>query len=175
MKEKHARYLFLFSVAFLSYLTGVLTGAFQLPPYKIVSTSMRDVSGFVLHWKNDLGIEPTRHLYRGQKSRTVWDMIDPDRMSGGLRLVASVTPSHEALYGVRLFDQYGKELHYWPVHYDRLDPEGRSPNNIFLHGFSVFEGGSVVVNFDRGGALAKLDACGETLWKLGGGFHRAVT
>ncbi len=174
MKEKHARYLFLFSEAFLAYLTGVLTGAFELPPYKLVSSSIRDVAGFVIHWKNDLGIEPTRHLYRGQKSRTVWNIVDPQRMSKGLRVVASVTPSHEALYGVRLFGQDGKELHYWPVHYDRLDPEGRSPNNIFLHGFSVFEGGSVVVNFDRGGALAKLNACGETLWKLGGGFHHLV-
>ena len=174
MKEKHARYLFLFSVAFLAYLTGVLTGAFELPPYKLVSSSIRDVAGFVIHWKNDLGIEPTRHLYRGQKSRTVWNIVDPQRMSKGLRVVASVTPSHEALYGVRLFDQDGNELHYWPVHYDRLDPDGRSPNNIFLHGFSVFEDGAIVVNFDRGGALAKIDACGNTLWKLGGGFHHLV-
>lgn len=174
MKERLARYLFLFSVAFLAYLTGALTGAFQLPPYKYVSSSVRDVIGFVLHWKNDLGIEPTRHLVWGQKSRTVWHIVDPSQMSKGLRLIASVTPSHEALYGLRLFDQQGRELHYWPVHYDRLDPDGRSPNNIFLHGFSVFEDGSVVVNFDRGGALAKIDACGETLWKLGGSFNHLV-
>ena len=48
MKERHARYLFLFSVAFLACLTGVLTGAFQLPPYKIVSSSIRDVIGFMI-------------------------------------------------------------------------------------------------------------------------------
>lgn len=175
MKERHARYFFLFSVAFLAYLTGVLTGAFRLPPYELLRSSIRDVAGFVIHWKNDLGIEPTRHLYRGQKSRAVWNIVDPHRMSKGLRVIASVTPSHEALYGVRLFDQDGKELHYWPVHYDRLDPEGRSPNNIFLHGFSVFEDGAIVVNFDRGRALAKIDACGNTLWKLGGDFHHIVS
>ena len=174
MKEKHARYLFLFSAAFLAYLTGVLTGAFQLPPYKFVSTSIRDVVGFMIHWKNDLGIEPTRHLVWAQKSRIVWDVADPDHMSKGLRLIASMTPDHEALYGVRLFNGDGKELHYWPVHYDRLDPDGRSPNNIFLHGFSVFEDGAIVVNFDRGGVLAKLDACGDTLWNLGSSFHHMV-
>jgi hypothetical protein len=174
MKEPQARYLFLFSVAFLAYLTGVLTGAFQLPPYKLVSSSIRDVVGFAIHWKNDLGIEPTRHLYWGQKSRTEWNAAEPDRMSHGLRLIASVTPGRAALYGVRLFDSKGSELHYWPVHYERLDPDGRSPNNIFLHGFSVFEDGAVVVNFDRGGTLAKIDACGDTLWKLGGRFHHLV-
>jgi hypothetical protein len=174
MKEPQARYLFLFSVAFLAYLIGVLTGAFQLPPYKSVSSSVRDVIGFAIFWKNDLGIEPTRHLVAGQKSRKVWDIVYPEGMSKGLRLIASLTPSHEALYGVRLFDRDGNKLHYWPVHYDRLDPEGRSPNNIFLHGFSVFEDGAIVVNFNRGGAMAKLDACGDTLWKLGGSFHHIV-
>ncbi len=175
MNEKHARYLFLFSVAFLAYLTGVLTGAFELPPYKFVSASFRDVVDFRLYWRNDLGIEPTRHLTRGKKSRTVWYIVDPDRMSEGLRLVASVTPLHGALHGVRLFDKNGNELHYWPVHFDRLDPEGVSPHNISLHGFAVFEDGSIVVNSGRGSMLAKIDACGETEWSVSGRYHHLIS
>ena len=90
MKERHARYLFLFSVAFLAYLTGVLTGAFELPPFRFVSASFRDVVDFRRYWRNDLGIEPTRHLTRGKKSRTVWNIVDPDRMSEGLRQICTV-------------------------------------------------------------------------------------
>ena len=174
LKDRRSKIIFLFSVAFLAYFTGMLTGAFQLPPYRLVSSSVREVIDFGVHWQNDLGIEPTRHLMSGQGSRRGWNIVDSGRMSKGLRLIAGLTPNHEALYGVRLYDQEGNELHYWPVHYDRLDPDGRSPNNIILNGFSVFEDGSLAINFNLGGTLAKLDACGDTIWKLDGGFHHVV-
>ena len=80
------------------------------------------------------------------------------------------------MFGAILLNRDGKgELHYWPVAYERIDPDGKDPENVFLHGLEVLPDGSLIVNFDKGNALARIDACGNVLWSLLGRFHHAVS
>lgn len=174
MKDRHARYLFLFSVAFLAYITGVLTGAFEFPPYKLASKSIRNVLEFAVYWENDLGIEPTRHLAEASGPRDVWNVLEAARLAPGLRLIGGLDPDGKTLYSVRLFDPAGRLLHRWPVDYARFDPGGLSPNNVALYGFEVFADGAMVVNFGTGNALAKIDPCGNPVWVNLGRYHHAV-
>ena len=43
-----------------------------------------------------------------------------------------------------------------------------------LHGLEALEDGSVVVTFDAGRAIARLDACGSPLWVTRGNFHHSI-
>ncbi|MEM7488426.1 MAG: arylsulfotransferase family protein, partial [Pseudomonadota bacterium] len=38
----------------------------------------------------------------------------------------------------------------------------------------VFEDGSLIVTFDTGNAIARIDACGDAIWSVRGGFHHSI-
>ena len=86
-----------------------------------------------------------------------------------------MTPHRSALNGALLFDLEGSTLHYWPIDYAKIDPEGRAPQNVFLHGFEALPDGSVLANFDDGGAIARIGPCGEILWRRTGKYHHSIT
>jgi len=75
-------------------------------------------------------------------------------------------------YGVWLIDSAGQDAHYWPVDYRKLDPNG--PLTLEPHGMEVLEDASILISFDSGRVLARLDACGEPVWVKRGIFHHAI-
>ena len=79
-------------------------------------------------------------------------------------------------YGVRLLEsRSGNQVHYWPIDYDMLDPDGPRNGHGQPHGLSVYSDGSIVVNFDLGDAIARLDECGNPLWVRQGVFHHLIS
>lgn len=176
MRKRIELAVFLVSLAFLAYMVGFFTAFRHFPPAWTLIGVIEDADDLWLNWKNDLGFEPTRLLVDApDPGAPEVEILDPDRVSSGLRLIAGLTPGREALAGVRLLNARGDELHYWPADYKALAPGGESPNNVFLHGVVVLEDGSIVVNFDNGDVLARLDACGDPLWVNKGRYHHVVT
>lgn len=145
---------------------------FPAPQIGQAHSTMKEIA---TNWKNDVGLEPTRHLVKPQDGET-----DPNRgLSGvpdndGYTLIAGLNEKEgETFHIVRLYDGAGKEVHRWPVHYDLLDEE-RKPQNVMLHGMEVFEDGSLALTFDGGAAIARVDACGKPMWKQNDRYHHSI-
>ncbi|RMC29509.1 arylsulfotransferase family protein [Paracoccus alkanivorans] len=148
---------------------------FPAPQIGLAHHTLKDVAA---NWKNDIGLAPTRHLVTPVAANS-----GPDRgLSGkpagstaeGYVLVAGLSETQDdTFHVVRLYDGQGNEVHRWPVHYDLLDTE-RRPQNVMLHGMEVFEDGSLALTFDEGHAIARIDACGKSMWSLHDGYHHSI-
>lgn len=166
------------SIAVIAVIYGTIAtwwNWFPAPQIGLAHSTMMDIAN---NWKNDIGLEPTRHLVKPIERSS-----DPDRgFSGeltgsaaeGYILVAGLSETQEeSFHTVRLYDPEGKEVHRWPVHYDLLDTE-REPQNVMLHGMEVFEDGSLALTFDGGQAITRIDACGQPLWTHNDRFHHSI-
>jgi Arylsulfotransferase (ASST) len=145
---------------------------------KDAEITIRDVRS---NWKNDLALEPTRHLaasYQTGRAEndTGFRLLRPDARTPGYTLIAGLSKDQDtSAFSVTLYDEEGQLRYVWPVDYTRLDPEGLKPLNVMLHGMEVLEDGSIVVAFDAGNAIARLDACGDPMWVEKGGYHHSVS
>lgn len=174
--QKLSLVFFICSLVFFAFLYGLAAGLMHLPPARLAVQMKDKIEALAKYWENDVGLVPTRHLVDGYPDRRDgFTVYRPDDTGDGLILIAGLTPRREALNSAVLFDSSGHELHVWPVDYADLDPDGRAPQNVFLHGLSILRDGSLIVNFDDGNALARLDACGDVIWKRLGKFHHVVT
>ncbi|MBB3229605.1 arylsulfotransferase family protein [Halomonas stenophila] len=170
--------VFVVSLAIIAMVYGTVSsmrGWFPAPQIKLAQQTLIDVAS---NWKNDLALEPTRHLVDPGGANT-----GPDRgKSGGQSmsndgyvLVAGLNEKQdESFHVVHLYDRAGEEVHRWPVHYEWLDSE-RKPQNVMLHGMEVFKDGSLALTFDGGNAIARIDACGKPIWTRNGIFHHSIS
>jgi hypothetical protein len=167
--------MFIFALVFFSFCYGYLAAVKNLPPHGMISTAYDAVKDLAKYWKNDLNVEPTRHLVESRPGRPAFATHHADRLAPGNRLISGLTGGRNALNGALLYTPGGEELHYWPVDYSVLDPDGPDPENVLLHGIAVFRDGSIIVNFDEGRVLARIDACGNVIWNSQGWYHHAVS
>lgn len=86
---------------------------------------------------------------------------DPAAIAKGslfvLRLDAATQHSR-----AELIDPSGKVQFTWPVDYSRLVKGGSAEE--FPHASDLLPDGSILVSFDDGHALARLDPCGDPIW-----------
>ena len=181
LADRAAPVVFVASIAALATGYGVVSswwGWFPAPQIGLAHRTMLDMQR---NWRNDLALEPTRHLV---------PPADPARgtADGGLRVrrPGAAEPGHTVVAGLSadqdaafhmatLYDGEGRAIHRWPIRYEALDPDGRQAQNVMLHGMEVFPDGSLAVTFDGGRALGRIDACGEPLWVVNEDYHHAVT
>ena len=110
-----------------------------------------------------------------QASRARFAVHDRARMQGGYYAFAGWDDAG-AGYAAWLYDASGKPLHRWMLDYRLLDPRGMPEGEDGApHGFVVLPDGSVVVNFDKGFAMGRFDACGKVVWKRDGVFHHLIS
>lgn len=167
--------LFVMASLFLSFFLGVVMTTIEARPAGFLLSAVGQLLDFREHWRNDLGLEPTRFLVPAHPRGGAPPPQISGRATPGYRLIAGYFPGRDSLNGAVLLDGSGKEAHFWPIDYGRLDPGGVDPRNVFLHGVEPFPDGSLMVNFDNGEALARLDACGEVVWRISGAFHHAIS
>ena len=105
---------------------------------------------------------------------------EPDRMAEGLTFV--VVLAEDLIHRAQVIRADGTVVHEWPVDWfkiwqeDDFLPETRRPRRqpgASIHGSHVLADGSLVFNFEYLSTI-KLDACGQTVWKLGNLGHHSV-
>jgi hypothetical protein len=181
MKDRLPTITFLASTIVLSIGYGIFAERGQWFPARQVTQAQATIADVSANWKNDLALEPTRHLVEGyHKSRPEGDdgykLYEPDRVAPGYTLVSGLSEDQDtSAFSVTLYDEEGQPRHVWPVDYTKLDPDGLKPLNVMVHGMEVFPDGSIVVAFDAGNVIARLDACGAPMWIQRGGFHHSIT
>lgn len=173
--DRLPRVLFMVAVVLVAFGYGLAAGVWGLPPAAQVRALEADLRDLSEHWKNDAGLEPTRHLVPGYPDRRErFAVLRPEAMTEGHMLIVGTFAGRETISTLVLHDAEGREIHAWSVDYSEIDPDGPRPQNTFMHGLALFEDGSIVVNFDVGNAMARIGPCGEILWSIEGRYHHAV-
>lgn len=176
MGERLERIVFLVCIAVLGVAYGTAAAMFNFFPYPQVQSARWTLVEIITNWRNDFGFVPTRHLTEGHDpEREPFRLVVPDLVSPGYVLIGGLTPNHPSFHGGLLYDAAGTEVHYWPLNYEVLVPEDEPETNVLLHGLAPLPDTSIVVAFDNGDVLARVDACGDAVWVRRGGYHHAVT
>ena len=74
-----------------------------------------------------------------------------------------------------LYDDKGELHHTWSIDYYALDPDGPSNDGDTPQAFHVLPDGSIIVGWDAGDVMVRLDACSEPIWTKEGVFHHAIS
>lgn len=180
MSERGSAAAFIASAMALSVAYGVAAARNDWFPNPQVSVALTTIGDLADNWRNDLELEPTRHLVPARVSgRDVpesYHVARPGGVEPGYVLIAGLSEQQESsAFEVGLYDPKGRMLHRWPVDYRKLDPDGPKPLHVMVHGMEVFDDGSIAVTFDAGHALARLDACGTPLWVARGNYHHSIS
>ena len=175
MKERAAKNIFYTSFIFLmtfgAFGYGVLVGVYKFWPYEtldIIQTNVRVLletgvlapEGRVVRPAKDASREPftiydSKHTIDGYYAFLGWD-------------------NTQSKYAIWLYDNKGTLLHRWLWDYQDLDANGPRNLSDSPHGMQVLTDGSVVVNFDKGDVMARLDACSKPIWIKDGIFHHSI-
>jgi hypothetical protein len=178
MNDLLPKILFVGALAMGAYAYGMLSAEWQSFPYPMIDTARTSFTDLQKNWKNDLEIEPTRHL-KPARHDGEGVTVRKDGMQPGWTFITGMFGDQMA---ARLVDDDGEVVHEWPVNYTGIWPEkpnhpGGEPAtdwNVFLHGSIVRPDGSIVINFDEGASLVKLDRCAEVVWKIDQNIHHSV-
>lgn len=174
-KDRGARLLFLFGVIFLTFSYGLIAGMWNwwpAPQVRHLYDEARDLQRF---WKNDYGLEPSRHLVTGYADRrTRFKVYQPNKMPGGYLIVAGLTPARKALNSAVMYDMAGNEQQVWSFDYTRF-ADDKIPVHVFVHGLQILPDGDAIFNFDAGSVLARMTACQKIKWDQRGHYHHAVS
>lgn len=103
---------------------------------------------------------------------------DPDRVQPGKTFISSAEKGPKGLKsGFKLIDEEGEVLHEWRFDRTKLfadtPSQRRRPFYSNVHGAQLLKDGDVVFNLDYVGT-ARLNSCGEVIWRMGEGNHHSV-
>ena len=175
MKEAMARRISFASLLFLlgsvAFVYGLAVARFQLWPYHIVEAAYSVAKSLQEH--GAIIPEGRRIEAPSYAARERFVVRDPKQLNDGYYAFVVWDDSHEA-YSAWLLDTKGHIVHRWNLEYSRLDSDGPSNGADDPHGFFAMPDGSVVVSFDKGDVMARLDACSRPLWIKPGVFHHSI-
>ncbi len=174
MEDKAAKIIFIASVAVLGaslfFFWGYATREKGTWPRAViedgraVARSLRQYGSIVpeslLHQAPD-DAAPVRFLVH-----------DPAQMQVGWYLVMGWDHERRA-YRVWLFDERGTQHHAWPINYRALDADGPLNGSDVPHAVLAMPDASLILNFDEGDVMARIDHCGEPIWVRPGVFHHS--
>jgi len=177
IKDALAKALFGLALLLVAFALGVITTRVQLFPHDTISTALKTFNDLSAHWKNDLGLVPTRHLKPARHPGQGVTIRKPAKMQPGLTFMVGFFD--DGIAG-RLIDADGKVVHAWPIRFTEIWPEIDADAdgtpvtdwNALAHGAMAFPDGSIL--FTIGQSLVKLDACGEVVWKDRRNYHHSV-
>jgi hypothetical protein len=179
MTDRIARIAFFAACIVLAVTYGVYAVRWNTFPNPQIARADATVRELLAYWRNDFGFEPTRHLVAARKPRgeveETFHMYQAGAVQPGYTMIAGLSddPATSA-HAITLYDAAGREVYRWPVDYAALDPKGRKPLNVMLHGVDPLPDGSLITAFDQGEVIARIDSCGQPMWTREGNFSHSV-
>lgn len=77
-------------------------------------------------------------------------------------------------YSARLYNHLGMQLHTWAVDYNSFDQDGPLNDSDAPHAFKVLPDASIIISFDNGDVMSRLDSCGDPVWSKQGVYHHSL-
>ena len=176
MSDVAAKRIFVTSLGFLfavlSFGYGLAVERFQVWPYQSIHAAWTAARSFLEYGEV---IPPGRRVAaRDGASRDRFTIHDPSSLNDGYYVFVG-WDDDSGLYGAWLYDQTGSRRHTWLFDYYALDPDGPWNGEDHPHPFYALSDGSVLVAFDSGDLMVRLDACSEPVWKKSGIYHHSMS
>ena len=176
MSEKLPKRLFFTSLAFWIisgvFAYGIAIGKFRIWPYELIEQVYIAAESLVQHGQ----IIPANRVVKAPSnaSRERFIVYDADNMSGGYYAFTG-WDKEKHKYLAWLYNNRGDLLHVWEAKDSKIDPDSPLIADKPPHPFSVLPDGSILVAFDHGNVMARLDYCGAPIWVKKGAYHHSLT
>lgn len=168
--------LFALGLAGLVLVYGMAAGRYDLFPAPQINTTVDTLRDWRENWRHRLRLRPEQML---ETARVAGDGVvvhEPARVEPGPTLLAGLWG--ETL-GFRLVAMDGSPLHAWDISLNEIFPdqshlpEPRHDWDTLMHGMHIFANGDIVFNFE-GIGVARIDACGDVVWRRPNYAHHSV-
>lgn len=168
--------LFGLALAGMVLFYGIAAGRFDLFPAPQINAAVDTLRDWRQNWRHRLRLRPEQML---ETARVAGDGVvvhEPARVEPGPTLLAGLWG--ETL-GFRLVAMDGSLLHAWDISLNEIFsdqrhlPEPRHDWDTLMHGMHIFANGDIVFNFS-GIGVARIDACGEVVWRQPNYAHHSV-
>lgn len=156
---------------------GLYSAAKQTVPYRLVRAAADD---FRLVWsERDTAAEimPIHHIWPAQREGRG---VTVNALAEGADDLVLLVGFFDGNNGLRLIRRDGSVVARWVASFERIfgeaDPSFIKPKsdwNTYLHGAVALRDGSVVFNFENVGS-AKLDRCGDLVWRTDRVTHHSI-
>jgi hypothetical protein len=166
--------IFLLSALILAFGYGIAVGKYRFFPHSAINAAADSARDWAEHWQHFLGwkskwLMPTTHT-----ERISWR--DPDRSWSGYTFF---TGFNDGAPGAFLMTMDGEVVHRWPFSLDEMwevanlpgEPVGKM--DIGINGAALLPSGDVVMSVS-GGALTRLDRCGNYIYAIDFDSHHSV-
>lgn len=161
---------FLFSATAFGY--GLAVGKYQIWPYETIDSAWQVAKTLA---KYGVLIPKGRRVAApAGASRQAITIHNPDRINDGYYVFIGFDSKNKS-YAAWLFDSKGERRHTWLIDYNAVDPDGPSNGSDSPHAFYVLRDGSIIVGFDKGDVMVRLNACSEPIWIKKGIYHHSLS
>lgn len=148
-----------FLAALSSYAAGMWTTYKDWKPWQVTT----DVQKLWRSWRatGQFLRDGTYQLRQDYAADEIYTAQRPDLAAKGYWVINRFDPVNQR-FVTDLIDQSGVTIHSWPIDYSALVPGGNPTE--FVHIATALPDGSLMIDFDNGTSMARLDACGKTIW-----------
>ena len=161
------------ALTLLAYVGGIFAAIFAIYPTRPLNDLVQEIRAEMQRDENDGDLH---FLYKERNSDKGVTVYREDAVQPGVTLVTGMWRDNDVWQpAIRLLDFDGTVLHEWLVRPQELWPDSPyedwvagSLNNptSYVHGTWLLPDGDVVFNIEYLG-MVRMNACGETIWKLG--------
>jgi hypothetical protein len=166
--------VFSLSLLVLVFGYGVAVGKYRLFPHDQINAAMEAAGDWWENWRHFARLESKWMEPTHRTQRIAWR--DPARTYDGYTFVTGFLDGASGIY---LIDMEGNIVHRWPFSMDQMweisgmPAEELGAVDLSIHGAVLYPDGDVVVSVG-GGALSRLDRCGNFVYATAIESHHAV-
>lgn len=167
---------FLISLICIGFAYGVAVGKYRVPPFALLNAA----HDWYLNWRSHSGLEPPQIANRSIDEESILTISD-DRAFRGLTLIPGYFDDGDIGHnGAKLFSIDGEILHEWNLKFSSLYDDDSHVQEFYGHGVRDWDFASEQAHlFPNGdlvalspiGLFAKLDWCGNVLWRVNRAVH----
>jgi hypothetical protein len=175
MSEALSKKISIFSAIFLIvgliFMYGLAVGSFKMWPYKTIESAYSGLLSLVRYGEF---IPPNRLVHVPERiSRERFKVFQADKIQPGYYGFMGYD-GIKMTYTAWLLNDKGERVHSWDLSYLPLDPDGPLNGIDAPHAFKILPDGGVLVSFDSGDVMAKVDQCSKPVWTRSGVFHHSI-
>lgn len=172
----NSRSFFLIALTIISMAYGIASQKYQWFP----APQAREVIGQARLALDELFFSGERWYYLPSEGRALVPTYEAEQVQPGFTLITGI--AQDNTLQIRIVSFEGEIIHKWNVDWysiwpdaehlpQYLQPKGKPGTHI--HGSKLMDNGDIVFNFENLG-LVRLNACGETVFKLPYLTHHAI-
>lgn len=176
ISKKISFFSMLFLIALAIFLYGLKVGKSKIAPYQFIDDAHRAAISLIRFGE----IIQTNRLIEAPDyvSREPFYVYDQALVQPGYYAFMGYN-GQQNKYMAWLINAKGETLHSWDIFYDDLNKENlnhQSTSDRFIspHAFKVLEDASLLVSFDSGNLMARIDQCSNPVWIKSGVFHHSI-